>query len=79
MARARVAGAQVSDWDEIATPPLEEFWAEQAADSNFFWRIDAGHHLNLLDDASQRIELALALHAPHCVTCGWTTARRGGR
>jgi hypothetical protein len=60
----------MSDWDDIATPSLEEFLAEEAKDSNFFWRIDSGHHQNLLDDATTRIGDALKLHAPHCVTCG---------
>ena len=63
-----------ADWDDpmIPTPSLEVYQAEMEADDNFFWRISSGHHLNLLEDAEERIRIALQQHpdSKPCPTCG---------
>lgn len=38
------------------TPSLEDFLAMEAVDPNVFWRLDCGHHQNLLDAAIDDIE-----------------------
>lgn len=65
------------DWDDpmTVTPPIETFLTLQREDDNTWWRIPCGHHQNLFDDAAARIEEALKLHAPHCVTCGEDNCR----
>lgn len=45
------------------TSPLDEFLVEYEQDDNAWWRIACGHHMNLFDDAIDRIEQARALHA----------------
>jgi hypothetical protein len=61
---------KVSDFEDGPTPPFEVFLAQEAQDDNFWWRISCGHHQNLFEDATGRIEDALKLHTQHCVTCG---------
>ena len=42
------------DWTAInagPTPTLDEYRALEKADPNAFWRLDCGHHQNLLDAA----------------------------
>ena len=39
-----------------ATPSLEDFRAMEAYDSNVWWRLDCGHHQNLLDAALEEID-----------------------
>lgn len=38
------------------TPTLEDFLAMEAVDPNVFWRLDCGHHQNLLEAAIDDIE-----------------------
>lgn len=40
------------------TPPLDDFLREFEADSNTWWRIDCGHHLNLFEAAVERMQQA---------------------
>lgn len=63
------------NWEDGPTPPFEEYLAEEKKDPNFWWRIACGHHQNLLDDAIERIEIALQQHPPHCHTCGVDNCR----
>lgn len=45
-----------------STVSLEQFRAMEEYDSNAFWRLDSGHHQNLLDTALEHIDaLARAL------------------
>lgn len=47
------------DWDAInagPTPSLDEYAALEKADPNAFWRLDCGHHQNLLDAALAEVE-----------------------
>jgi len=39
---------------------LDEYTAAQESDGNLFWRLDAGDHQNLLDEAVERLELMTA-------------------
>lgn len=43
-------------WTEEFTPSLAQFAELEASDPNAFWRLECGHHLNLLDEARERIE-----------------------
>jgi hypothetical protein len=58
------------DFENGPTPPFEKFLELEAEDDNFWWRISCGHHMNLFEDATARIEIALQQHNPHCTTCG---------
>jgi len=40
------------------TPPLDEFLAEYERDDNCWWRLDHGHHLNLFNEAVERMQRA---------------------
>jgi hypothetical protein len=47
------------DWSAInagATPTLAEYAALEEADHNAFWRLDSGHHQNLLDAALAEVK-----------------------
>lgn len=47
------------DWQAInagPTPSLDEYAALEKADPNAFWRLDSGHHQNLLDAALAEVE-----------------------
>jgi hypothetical protein len=61
--------------DHAPTAPLDEFLAAYLDDDNWWWRISCGHHMNLFDEAIERIDLARAQHQradfePRmCVTC----------
>lgn len=49
----------MTDWGAInagPTPSLDEYRALEKTDSNAFWRLDSGHHQNLLDAALEEIE-----------------------
>jgi hypothetical protein len=35
---------------------LHDYMVKETVDSNLFWRLDPGEHLNLLDEAIDRIE-----------------------
>ena len=51
--------ADTPDWDAInagPTPSLDEYAALEKADPNAFWRLDSGHHQNLLDEALAEVE-----------------------
>ena len=69
------------------TESLSEFIKAQEEDSNHFWRLSSGDHLNLLEEAVERLEriqAATANHPAPCekypdgdvVTCGWKSAYR---
>lgn len=38
------------------TCPIADYIEAEKLDGNLFWRIDSGHHQNLLDDAIEQIE-----------------------
>jgi hypothetical protein len=40
------------------TPPLDEFLARYEFDDNEWWRMAPGHHLNLFDEAVERMQRA---------------------
>lgn len=40
------------------TPPLDEFLAEYEQDDNCWWRMACGHHLNLFEEAVERMRQA---------------------
>lgn len=42
------------------TPPLDEFLAKYRADDNVWWALDSGDHMNLFDEALDRLEAAEA-------------------
>lgn len=42
------------------SPSLEAFRERERADPNYFWRLQSGDHLNLLDDAIERLDEAEA-------------------
>ena len=42
------------------TPPLEEFRRVYEADSNAWWRLESGHHMNLFDAALDALDAARA-------------------
>lgn len=46
-------------WDDMAlTPSLAEYRKMEEKDSNLFWRLDCGHHQNLLDEAIDLLDEA---------------------
>lgn len=40
------------------TPPLDEFLLRYDVDDNEWWRMDSGHHMNLFDEAVERMQAA---------------------
>jgi hypothetical protein len=40
------------------TPPLDEFLKTYEQDDNVWWIMDCGHHMNLFDQAVERMEQA---------------------
>jgi hypothetical protein len=40
------------------TPPLDEFLARYDVDENEWWRLAPGHHLNLFEEAVERMQQA---------------------
>jgi len=42
------------------TPPLDEFLPRYDADDNVWWAMDSGHHMNLFDEAVDRMQAAEA-------------------
>jgi transposase len=42
------------------TPPLDEFLPRYDADDNVWWAMDSGHHMNLFDEAIDRMQAAEA-------------------
>ncbi len=42
------------------TPPLDEFLPLYDADDNVWWAMDSGHHMNLFDEAVDRMQTAEA-------------------
>lgn len=40
------------------TPPLDEFLARFEEDDNEWWTLSCGHHLNLFEDAVERMQEA---------------------
>lgn len=56
--------------DAAPTAPLDEFWQAYLDDDNWWWRISCVHHMDLFDDAMERLLVARELHPPHCTTCG---------
>jgi hypothetical protein len=70
------AGVEAMNTDSKApTADFDQFVAVYAEDDNWWWRIGCGHHMNLFDEAIERIDLARAQHQradfePRmCVTC----------
>lgn len=46
----------MTDINAGPTMPLSDYIEMEKADSNLFWRLDSGHHQNLLDEAIELIE-----------------------
>jgi hypothetical protein len=58
--------------DHAPTADFNEFVAAYNEDDNWWWRVGCGHHMNLFDEAIERIDLARAAHRPaqHARLCG---------
>lgn len=56
------------------TPPLDEFLVKYFADDRVWWVMDSGHHMNLFDEALDRLEQAEATIARvRAVRAEWDT------
>jgi hypothetical protein len=64
------------------TPSLEEFRRVYEADSNAWWRLESGHHLNLFDEALDALDAARAriaeLEAPQRPPLKYIAGYRSG-
>lgn len=52
--------AMMRDRAQAPTAPLDDFIEATSEDSNLWWRIDCGHHQNLLEEAVDRMQKAEA-------------------
>ena len=46
------------DPGQAPTAPLDDFLIAYEDDDNWWWRIGSGHHMNLFDEAVQRVREA---------------------
>lgn len=46
------------DDPQAPTPPLDDFLSVYRLDDGIWWRLECGHHQNLLDEAITRLETA---------------------
>lgn len=51
----------MADDPQAPTAPLVDFLAAMKVDDNWWWRVACGHHLNLFDEAVERMTDAMEL------------------